>query len=617
MLGSHAQQGLLQADNLYLDFVGRNSFYGHLASLRGELFRDEDFSDLYCPDNGRPGVAPSILATALLLQAHDKVSDNEAKQRADFDLRWKVALGTAIDDRPFAKSTLQLFRTQLILHGKMQAVFKRSLEHARESGHLKGRRMKLALDTTAILGRGAQRDAYNLIGDGCRLLIGALSELDGRNAADWAAAEGYALHAAKSLKGRAAIDWSSRKARRRLLKRIVSDADSLLGRARAAIAAMDPGDERARDLADNAALLSKILLQDIERRPDPDSDGDGPAIRKGGGRDRTLSVHDPEMRHGRKSARQRFAGHKGAVAVDTGSGLITAVGVIPGNAPDAAGALELVREAEDNAGVSAETVVADCAYGDGLTREEFAEAGYDLLARAPGRPRSDRFVKEDFRIDLGSMTCTCPAGQVTADLRAMGSRRLRSGERIRDRYFRFNRAACAGCELRPRCVRSATGSPRTVRFHPQERLLQRARDRQRSPAGQALLKSRLKVEHRLARLVQLGIRQSRFCGRSKTLYQLLMAATVANLTLTAGRTGALGPQDPDMGPDGGGEGRSRPRNRSSDTLAARITGSLADACRKTPRSAAQSVLAAIRVLTANLLEIANPGCLNRGFRPGF
>lgn len=617
MLGSHAQQGLLQADNLYLDFVGKDTFYGLLASLRGELFGDEDFADLYCPDNGRPGVAPSILATALLLQAHDRCSDNEAKQRADFDLRWKVALGTAIDDRPFAKSTLQLFRSQLIVHGKVRAVFKRSLEHARKSGHLRGRRMKLAVDTTAILGKGAQRDAYNLIGDGARLLIGALASLDGRDPADWAAAEGYSLHAGKSLKGRAAINWSDRRARRRLLQRIVEDADSLLGRARSAIAALDPGDRRARDLAGSADLLSKILCQDVEREPAPDSDGDGPSIRKGGGRDRTLSVHDPEMRAGRKSARQRFSGHKGAVAVDVGSGLITAVSVTAGNAPDAAGALELVKEAEDNAGAAAEQVVGDTAYGDGLTRAEFAANGYDLTARVPGRPRSERFVKEDFRIDLDRMTCTCPAGQVTAELRSMGSRVLRSGERIRDRYFRFDRAACAGCDLRPRCIRSGTGAPRTVRLHPQERLLQRARERQRGPDGKALLGERIAVEHRLARLVQLGIRQSRFFGRSRTLYQLLMAATVANLTLTAGRTGALGPQDPDTGPERDGNGRSRSRERSLEPAAARIAGSLADACRKTPRSAAEAVLAAVRGLAANLLEPSGPGRLNRGFRPGF
>ena len=41
------------------------------------------------------------------------------------------------------------------------------------------------------------------------------------------------------------------------------------------------------------------------------------------------------------------------------------------------------------------------------------------------------------------------------------------------------------------------------------------------------------VEHRLARLVQLGIRQARYVGRAKTLFQLAMTAAVANLTLVA------------------------------------------------------------------------------------
>ena len=83
--------------------------------MRGQLFRDEEFAKLYCLDNGRDSVPPSLLATALLLQAYDKRSDAEAKDRADFDIRWKVALGIEVEDRPFAKSTLPLFRAHLIL----------------------------------------------------------------------------------------------------------------------------------------------------------------------------------------------------------------------------------------------------------------------------------------------------------------------------------------------------------------------------------------------------------------------------------------------------------------------------------------------------------------------
>ncbi len=33
--------------------LGRDTFYGLLASLRGRLFRDADFAEFYCPDNGR------------------------------------------------------------------------------------------------------------------------------------------------------------------------------------------------------------------------------------------------------------------------------------------------------------------------------------------------------------------------------------------------------------------------------------------------------------------------------------------------------------------------------------------------------------------------------------
>src|SRR4051794_21117382 len=118
-----AQRGLFEADTRYGEFVGQRTFYGYLASQRDELFRDEDFAALYSRDRGRPSVPPSLLATALVLQTYDDVSDVEAKQRADYDLRWKVALGLEVETRPFAKSTLQEFRAQLILHEQTRAIF--------------------------------------------------------------------------------------------------------------------------------------------------------------------------------------------------------------------------------------------------------------------------------------------------------------------------------------------------------------------------------------------------------------------------------------------------------------------------------------------------------------
>ena len=74
-------------------------------------------------------------------------------------------------------------------------------------------------------------------------------------------------------------------------------------------------------------------------------------------------------------------------------------------------------------------------------------------------------------------------------------------------------------------------------IHPQEALLQEARALQQSAAYDEYRARRVVVEHRLARLVQLGIRQARYFGRVKTKFQLYLAATVANLTLVAGKIG--------------------------------------------------------------------------------
>ena len=142
-----------------------------------------------------------------------------------------------------------------------------------------------------------------------------------------------------------------------------------------------------------------------------------------------MSAHDPEMRHGRKSSSKRFDGHKAAIVVDTDTQLITAVEVLPGNAPDNSGALELVEQSETNTGTPVEEAMGDAAYGDGDTRQDFADAGRTLTARAPGRPDRKHFPKEDFHIDLEAGACTCPAGNVTRRIRPLGTRTAATGRR--------------------------------------------------------------------------------------------------------------------------------------------------------------------------------------------
>ena len=538
MLGERSEQrGLWEADRLYLDHVGRDTFYGLLASLRGRLFRDADFAEFYCPDNGRDSVPPSLLATALLLQSHDKVSDAEAKARADFDLRWKVALGIEVEDRPFAKSTLQVFRAQLILHDKVREVFESSLRLARESGYLKKRSMRVALDTTNILGRGAVKDTCNLLADGVVKLLRALAAVEKSSVKEWAKARGYGRYLASSIKGEAAIDWSDRKARQALLAGIVADADRLLELSRQAQGELTKDGEERQHIVTAAELLGQLLLQDIERKSGDGDGDDGVSLKDGVSRDRMMSVHDPEMRHGHKSSSKRFDGHKAAIVVDTDSQLITAVAVLPGNAPDNLGALELVEQSEANTGVPVQEAMGDAAYGDGATRQTFADAGRKLVARVPGRPDRKHFPKDDFVIDLAAGSCTCPAGQVTHTIVPAGKRTDAAGRVYRLQAFQFDGAECRTCPLRSQCIAAKGRKGRRVLIHPQEGMLQEARALQQSAAYDEYRARRVAVEHRLARLVQLGIRQSRYFGRVKTRFQLYLAATVANLTLVAGKSG--------------------------------------------------------------------------------
>src|SRR5918912_3693107 len=221
MLGKRsAQRGLFEADTLYGDFVGRRTFYGYLAAERGELFDAADFAQLYCPTTGRPSVPPSLLAAALVLQACEGVSDEEAPRRAAFDLQWKVALGIELEVRPFAKSTLQEFRAQLILHEQARAIFQRSLEIAKRRGVWKKghppherQHLKLALDTTHILGRGAVKDTYNLLADGIVQVLRALAKLGSWALLEVAEELGCTRYIqGPRLKGHADIDWTDPKA---------------------------------------------------------------------------------------------------------------------------------------------------------------------------------------------------------------------------------------------------------------------------------------------------------------------------------------------------------------------------------------------------------------------
>ena len=72
--------------------------YQFLAEHRRRLFPAEMFSDLFGSGRGRPSTPGSVVATVMVLQALECLSDREAVQRLRRDIAWKAAAGLSLTD---------------------------------------------------------------------------------------------------------------------------------------------------------------------------------------------------------------------------------------------------------------------------------------------------------------------------------------------------------------------------------------------------------------------------------------------------------------------------------------------------------------------------------------
>lgn len=491
--------------------VSPDSFYGRMGSLTGKLLRDEDLKEMYCADNGRPSLPPSLMAGVLLLQFYDDVSDAEAVERVCFDLRWKVALNLALDEAGFDPSSLSVFRGRLVKHQQERYAFDRLLAVAREEGFLADK-VTLLSDTTQVRGAGATQDTYTLLRKGIRQLLKKMGyHLPGKRQGCSVEVE-HLLATYVDQDRRAALDWSDPAVRHAQLQVLVTDSEAALD---LAIAQIDEPDVRSLGW-----LVAKILGDDVEQSPTGESQ-----IREGTAADRLLSLTDPEMRHGRKSASQKFNGHKVSTSMDQASELILDIDDLPAPQGDGQALLPAIQRVEDHVGVIVERALGDGAYGSGENRAACAERPehpIDLLApmRRPADPEVD---KSAFRLDVPAQTAICPQGQTVA------ASRMKTDPQGRTAFtFVFERTVCQACPLFARCVHSqTTGRSVTTSFY--EDYLRAARQRQQTDEFKQLYRLRPRIEGKQAELVAHGLRDTRYVGKPKRRLQRLWLAAAINL----------------------------------------------------------------------------------------
>lgn len=423
---SDPNRELLDAAALVGHLVPAGTVHRFLAEHRQRLFPDELFADLFGSGRGRPSVPADVIATVLVLQSLEGLSDRAAVQAVRTDLRWKVAAGLALDDEGFHPTVLTLWRNKLRASDRPERIFDAVRAVITETGVLKGR-VRRALDSTLLDDAVATQDTVTQ-------LIAAIRRV--RRLIPVAAALELAGHDYNEP-GKPRIAWDDDAARQQLITGLVNDAQVVLD----AVDGVAVDDEQAAAVG----LLALIAGQDVEA-----GDHDGTwRIAQRTAKDRVISTVDPDSRHMHKSVSSYRDGYKAHVSVEPVTGLICAQRLTPANAPDGATGVELM--ATEPAG---RQVLADGAYGSGPTRVALRRRRHRLAIKPWPTTNTGRFGRDDFRVDHDARTVTCPAGH-TASIAPSGA-------------ATFQRHCNAGCALRDRCTTARDGRVLHITAHDAE-----------------------------------------------------------------------------------------------------------------------------------------------------
>jgi hypothetical protein len=265
--------------------------YRLLATEGGRLFPDDYFADCYRESRrGRPTVPARVMATVMVLQAHEGLSDREACDRLECDLRWQAAAGVDAGYMAFHPTVLVGHRNRLRGSDRPRRFLEDTNVVAGQAGVVRHRAR--VVDSTPVYDAVATQDTVTQLRSAVRRLLGVLpAVLAGRVRGVLARDDDYATV------GKPPCDWDDPAAREALVDALVRDAH-------AALTALE-GEKLQGSAAEAAELLALVAGQDVEA-------GDDGVFRivRGVAADRVISTVDPDARHGHKSRSRRFDGYK-------------------------------------------------------------------------------------------------------------------------------------------------------------------------------------------------------------------------------------------------------------------------------------------------------------------
>jgi IS5 family transposase len=490
----HASDAQLDAASWCRHLVPDGSVYAFLADHRRQLFPAELFADVARQGGGHPSVPAEVVATVMVLQALEGLSDREAVSALRRDIAWKVACGLRLDDEGFHPTVLVYWRNRIRRSTRPRRIFAAVGQVVEATGVLGGRGRRV-LDSTILADAVATQDTVTQLVAAIRRVRRLVPAA--RQVQVWA--HDY------DRPGKPECAWDDPQAKQALVSGLVNDALALL----AAVADL----ELEAEQAEAVALLALVAGQDVEPGQRPGSW----QIARRVAHDRVISTVDPQARHARKTSADKRDGYKAHLAAEPETGLVTECALTAANVADGPTGLELLAGEEPGL-----EVLGDSGYGSGATRAALTATGHrqtikplPLHSAVPGG-----FTLHDFRIDRQAGMVRCPAG-ATAPITSSGQ-------------VSFARH-CQGCPLRRRCTTAKQG--RTIRLHPYEDELRAARRRAVTRSfQQSYRRWRPMVERSIAWLVADGCRRVPYRGieRNQLWWSLRVAAVNLRRLLVLG-----------------------------------------------------------------------------------
>jgi hypothetical protein len=273
--------------------------------------------------------------------------------------------------------------------------------------------------------------------------------------------------------------------------------------------------------------LEDIIAHDIEF----DGNSQVKGIRQQAAGHRRISLTDPDMRHGRKSASRLIAGYKAQIVSSLQHGFILATKVFAANGHDGDHLPELVQELEQR-GHQPPWWAGDHAHGTLRNHRYVAMRraqgdDIELIARMSRPTNGGRYTKDEFDYDFDTHELVCPQGQ-----RIEAARWERQGGR-KGRLFVFPPQSCHGCPSRTRCVSPTSKSQVRSVFvvEEEERLIREHLRRREEAPFREKLRKRPHVERVIAGFAQCGGKQATRFGLDNVAFDANISALAYNLRL--------------------------------------------------------------------------------------